>query len=360
MGLDRCVSIKKGVRTMKHLFRTISNDSGVTGSQHTPGSANDIELLDSYSRAVISASEKVSASVVHIGVQHGQSGYGPQGTRRTGAGSGFIFTPDGFILTNSHVVHSAERIDATLPDGRYYRAYIVGDDPDTDLAVIRIHAPDLAAVHLGDSQTIRPGQLAIAIGNPFGFQCSVTAGVVSALGRSLRAQSGRLIDNVIQTDAALNPGNSGGPLVNSRGEVIGVNTAMILSAQGICFAIAINTAKFVAAGLIKEGKIRRSYIGVAGQNIVLNRRMVRFHRLKVESGVMAVAIEINSPARKAGLSEGDVIIGFGDQPVAGIDELHKLLTQETVGKSIPITLIRRTEKIVLDIVPEESSSRSDN
>jgi S1-C subfamily serine protease len=257
-------------------------------------------------------------------------------------------------------VHNSERTEVTLPDGRHYQAYIVGDDPDTDLAIIRIHASNLAAVHLGDSQTVKTGQLAIAIGNPFGFQCSVTAGVVSALGRSLRARSGRLIDNVIQTDAALNPGNSGGPLVNSRGEVIGVNTAMILSAQGICFAIAVNTAKFVAAGLMKEGKIRRSYIGVAGQNIVLNRRIVRFHKLKVESGVMAVAIEVNSPAQRAGLREGDVIIGFGDQSVAGIDELHKLLTQEKVGKSFPVTFIRRTEKIVLDIVPEESSSRSYN
>ncbi len=349
---------------MKNIFSTISNDNDATWSQHThePYSVDDDDLLDSYSRAVISAADKVSPSVVHIGIHRGQSGDRPHNFRgeAQGAGSGFVFTPDGFILTNSHVVHNAERIEVTLPDGSHYQAYIVGDDPDTDLAVIRIHASNLAAVHLGDSQTVKTGQLAIAIGNPFGFQCSVTAGVVSALGRSLRAQSGRLIDNVIQTDAALNPGNSGGPLVNSRGEVIGVNTAMILSAQGICFAIAVNTAKFVAAGLMKEGTIRRSYIGVAGQNIVLHRRIVRFHKLKVESGVMAVAIEINSPAQRAGLCEGDVIISFGDQSVAGIDELHKLLTQEKVGKSFPVTFIRGTEKIVLDIIPDESSSRSYN
>ncbi len=349
---------------MNDIFRTINNDDVTAGSRQAPGSnpASDDELLDSYSRAVIGAAEKVSPSVVHIGVRQGRSDYGPQGLPQgtQGAGSGFVFTPDGFILTNSHVVHDAGRIEVTLPDGRHYRAYVVGDDPDTDLAVIRIHAPNLAAARLGDSQTIKTGQLVVAIGNPFGFQCSVTAGVVSALGRSLRARSGRLIDNVIQTDAALNPGNSGGPLVNSRGEVIGVNTAMILSAQGICFAIAVNTAKFVAAGLMKEGKIRRSYIGVAGQNIVLNRRIVRFHNLKVESGVMAAAIEINSPALRAGLREGDVIIGFGNQPVTGIDDLHRLLTQETVGRSFPITLIRRAEKMVLDIVPEESGSRSNN
>jgi len=348
---------------MKNIFGTRSNDNDVTGSQHAPesNSVDDDGLLDSYSRAVISAADKVSPSVVHIGTQRGSGDRSYNFQRETqGTGSGFVFTPDGFILTNSHVVHNADRTEVTLPDGRHYQAYIVGDDPDTDLAIIRIHASNLAVVRLGDSQTVKTGQLAIAIGNPFGFQCSVTAGVVSALGRSLRARSGRLIDNVIQTDAALNPGNSGGPLVNSRGEVIGVNTAMILSAQGICFAIAVNTAKFVAAGLMKEGKIRRSYIGLAGQNIVLNRRIVRFHKLKVESGVMAVTIEINSPAQRAGLREGDVIIGFGDQSVSGIDELHKLLTQEKVGKSFPVSFIRRTEKIVLDIVPEESSSRSYN
>jgi S1-C subfamily serine protease len=349
---------------MKNIFHAISNDDVVTGSRPTPqtNSVDDGELLDSYSRAVISAAEKVSPSVVHIGIQQVRSSDRPHTFPREtqGTGSGFVFTPDGFILTNSHVVHNAERLEVTLSDGRHSQAYIVGDDPDTDLAVIRIHASNLAAVHLGDSQTVKTGQLVVAIGNPFGFQCSVTAGVVSALGRSLRARSGRLIDNVIQTDAALNPGNSGGPLVNSRGEVIGVNTAMILSAQGICFAIAVNTAKFVAAGLMKEGKIRRSYVGVAGQNVVLNRRVVLFHKLKVESGVMAVAMDSNSPALRAGLREGDVIIGFGDQPVAGIDELHKMLTQETVGKSLPVTLIRRTEKIVLDIVPEESSNRSYN
>jgi len=349
---------------MESIFGNMSNDSLEGDGRHAaePNSVRDDELLDAYSRAVVSAAEKVSPSVVHIGVRQA----GNSDTRHSlpqafhASGSGFIFTPDGFILTNSHVVHDAARIEVTLQDGRHHQAYLVGDDPDTDLAVIRIHAPNLAVASLGDSQTVKAGQLVIAIGSPFGFQYSVTAGVVSALGRSLRARSGRLIDNVIQTDAALNPGNSGGPLVNSRGDVIGVNTAMILSAQGICFAIAVNTAKFVAAALMKEGKIRRSYIGVAGQNVALNRRMVRFHNLPLESGVIVISMEINSPAMKASLREGDVIVGFGGQPVAGIDELHKLLTHDAVGKSFPLTVLRAAEKIVLDIVPEESVSRSNN
>lgn len=349
---------------MKNIFRNMSNDDLEAERRHTPepNPVGDDELLDAYSRAVIGAAEKVSPSVVHIGIRQGRNGDTRHNLQQEflASGSGFIFTPDGFILTNSHVVHDAARIEVTLQDGRHYQAYPVGDDPDTDLAVIRIHAPNLSVAHLGDSQTVKAGQLVVAIGNPFGFQYSVTAGVVSALGRSLRARSGRLIDNVIQTDAALNPGNSGGPLVNTRGEVIGVNTAMILSAQGICFAIAVNTAKFVAAGLMKEGKIRRSYIGVAGQNVTLNRRMVLFHHLPVESGVMVVSMEIGSPAARAGLREGDVIVGFGGQPVAGIDELHKLLTQGAVGKSFPVTVLRLAEKIVLDIMPEESVYRSNN
>ncbi len=321
---------------------------------------SDDSLLDAYSRAVISAAEKVSPAVVNIDVHQRLRGRGgtdsrlPQEVR--GNGSGFIFTPDGFILTNSHVVHNATKIEVILTDGRRYQAEMVGDDPDTDLAVIRIDASDMVPVNLGDSQSIRVGQLVIAIGNPYGFQCTVTAGVVSALGRSLRSSSGRLIDDVIQTDAALNPGNSGGPLVTSRGDVIGVSTAVILPAQGICFAIAINTAKFVAGRLIKDGTIRRAYIGVGGQNSPLPRRIARFYRLSVESGVSVVSTEKNSPAQKAGLLQGDVIVGFNGQPISGIDDLHRLLTEKQIGVRSQLTIIRRSEKMVFDIVPEESKA----
>jgi S1-C subfamily serine protease len=271
-----------------------------------------------------------------------------------GNGSGFIFTPDGFILTNSHVVHQATTLEVTLADGRRIVAERVGDDPDTDLAVIRITAPNLMPASLGDSHSLRVGQLVIAVGNPYGFQCTVTAGVVSAVGRSLRARSGRLIDNIIQTDAALNPGNSGGPLVTSRGDVIGVNTAVILPAQGLCFAVAIDTAKFVAGLLIKDGKVRRSHLGVAGQNVPLPRRLVRFHRLPSDSGVLVISVEPQSPAQQSGLREGDVIIAYDDMPIASIDDLHRWLTQHRPGVRAALTIIRRTEKLTVDVLPEES------
>jgi S1-C subfamily serine protease len=300
-------------------------------------------LLDAYSEAVIAAAERVNPSVVNIEVH--------QAGKRIGSGSGFVFTPDGFILTNSHVVHGASSIEVTLSDGQRFQADKVGDDPDTDLAVVRITAANLVPAALGDSQSIRAGQLVIAIGNPYGFQCTVTSGVVSALGRSLRSKSGRLIDNVIQTDAALNPGNSGGPLVTSQGEIIGVNTAVILPAQGICFAIAINTAKFVAGRLIKDGKIRRGYIGVAGQNAPLHRLLVRGHRLPAATGIFVVGIEPNSPAYRAGLQEGDFVVGFADKPVPDIDALHRLLTDHQPGVPAPLTVLRGSEKLVLQVEP---------
>ena len=306
----------------------------------------DEGLLDAYSRAVIESAERVSPSVVYIQVT----------ARSNGSGSGFVFTPDGFILTNSHVVHGASKIDVTLMDGRQFQAQLIGDDPDTDLAVIRVAAPNLVPAQLGDSQSIKVGQLVIAIGNPFGFQYTVTAGVVSALGRSLRAQSGRLMDGVIQTDAALNPGNSGGPLVNSRGEVIGVNTATILPAQGICFATSIDTGKFVAGRLIRDGKISRSYIGVAGQNVPVPRRIVRFYQLPVETAVLVVSFETNgeaSAAKEAGLLAGDLLVEFDGVPIRGIDDLHRLLTDERIGKRVPVTVIRGVQKLALELVPKE-------
>jgi len=334
----------------------------------TPESG-DAALLDSYSRAVTAAVERVSPSVVNVEVHQTlrpASGRGRSGERaaepreRRGGGSGFVFTPDGLILTNSHVVHEATRIEVTLADGRRAPAHTIGDDPATDLAVIRIDASGLQAVPLGDSQQLRPGQMAIAIGNPYGFQSTVTAGVISALGRSLRSYSGRLIEDVIQTDAALNPGNSGGPLVDSRGQVIGVNTATILPAQGICFAIGINTAKFVASRLLRDGRIRRSYIGVSAQTVPIHRRVVRFYGLARETGVVIVGIEDRSPARAAGLREGDVIVALGvandndDQPVAGVDDLHRLLTDAQVGARCSLTVIRHTERLTLAIFPEEA------
>ena len=320
------------------------------------------DLLDAYSRAVITAAEKVSPSVVFIEVQQpvrnrrGNAPRMPQETR--GSGSGFIFTPDGFILTNSHVIHDAKKMEVTVSDGSKYQADLIGDDPDTDLAVIRINAPNLVPASLGRAQKIRVGQLVVAIGNPYGFQYSVTAGVVSALGRSLRSRSGRLMDDVIQTDAALNPGNSGGPLVNSRGEVIGVNTAMILPAQGICFATSIDTAKFVASRLIRDGRVSRSYIGLAGQNVPLPRRIVRYYGLAAASGILVMSFESNSPARNAGVREGDIIVGFDDHVTSGIDDLHKLLSEDRIGHKSALVVIRGTQKLKLEVVPEESRQTS--
>jgi S1-C subfamily serine protease len=324
--------------------------------QVSPG-RDDAALLDEYSRTVVGAANRVGPAVVNIDIkQRLESQRGPREVG--GSGSGFVIAPDGFILTNSHVVHGADQIAVSLPDGREYPAQLVGDDPDTDLAVIRIDAPHLAHVRLANSENLRVGQVVIAIGNPLGFQASVTAGVISALGRSMHAQSGRLIDNIIQTDAALNPGNSGGPLVNSAGEVIGVNTAMIRPAQGICFAIASNTAKFVAGWLIKEGKIRRSYIGVAGQNVPIHRRIVRFYNLPLETGVLVVSVEKGSPAEKTGLREGDVIVAFNAKSIGSIHDLHKMLMGEQIDVQSEIAIVRHTEKLALAITPAESPLRA--
>ncbi|HEX5218695.1 MAG TPA: trypsin-like peptidase domain-containing protein [Verrucomicrobiae bacterium] len=313
---------------------------------------NDGAFLDAYSDAVTTAAEAVSPSVVKIDVFKKGGRNGQQ--EGAGSGSGFIITPDGFILTNSHVVHGAVRIEVTLADGRKPDAHLIGTDPDTDLAVIRIYAPNLKPVRLGDSNQLRVGQLAIAIGNPYGFQYTVTAGVVSALGRSFRAQSGRLMDSLVQTDAALNPGNSGGPLVNSRGEVIGVNTMVILPAQGLCFAIGINTAKTIAGWLIKDGVVRRSYIGVGGQTAKIHRRVVRFFNLPNETAMLVLGVEPGSPASRAGLREGDLVVEFNGNAIATIDDLHKHLTGPQAGVQATLTIIRHNEKLPVEITPEEA------
>ena len=321
----------------------------------------DAGLLDAYSRAVVSAARRASPAVVNIEVKHaskkmidprnGRAVDVPQG----GSGSGFIFTPDGLILTNSHVVSGADQIRVTLADGRQFQAMLIGDDPETDLAVISIHAPNLISVEFGDSAAIEVGQLVVAIGNPYGFQYTVTAGVVSNLARSFRSKTGRLADNIIQTDAALNPGNSGGPLIDSSGKVIGVNTAIIAGAQGICFAIPAKTAQFIASRLIRDGRVKRSYLGVGGQNVPLHRRVVRFHDLPADTGVLVVNVEPASPAFDAGLMEGDVLVELDGKPLRSIDDLQRILTEEKVGVRVPMVLLRQqTEKLTAWVVPAES------
>jgi S1-C subfamily serine protease len=304
----------------------------------------DAELLDAYSRAVIHAVERVAPAVVSIDV-----GKASEAARRTpaqaGSGSGFVFATDGLVLTNSHVVDGATSIDVTLPDGRACHADLIGQDRDTDVAIVRISASDLTAVEFGSSQALRPGQLVIAIGNPYGFQHTVTTGVVSALGRSLRARSGRLIDQVIQTDAALNPGNSGGPLVTSAGAVVGVNTAIIAGGQGLSFAVPINTVLSILPALLRDGRVRRGYLGIAGQDVPLLRRLTRFHRLTQGSGVLVASLEADGPAKAAGIREGDIVVTLGTQTVTSLDDMHRLLTEDRIGTRVPLGVLRGVERL---------------
>jgi S1-C subfamily serine protease len=334
--------------------------------------ATERDALDAYSEVVVRVAEAVSPSVVKIEAEGAPPPRrGPAPESATSSGSGFIFTPDGYILTNSHVVAGARKLTVLLLDGRRLAASVVGDDPHTDLALVRVEPPlqvegtaideahgepasPLIPARLGDSSALRVGQMVVAIGNPYGFDCTVTAGVVSALGRSLRAQSGRLIDDVIQTDAALNPGNSGGPLVNAQGEVVGVNTAMIRPAQGLCFAIAMGTASFVVSRLMRDGRIRRSYVGVGGQTVPLLRKVVRYHELGIESGALVISVEPGSPAATAGLREGDIVVRFDDRWVGGVDDLHRSLTEEQVGVGADVTVLRGVQKVRLQIVPKEA------
>lgn len=315
----------------------------------------DNDLLDAYSRAVVGAAERVGPAVVKIDVETSAR----DGRRRdggSGSGSGFVFAPDGLVLTNSHVVSGAQAIRVTLQDGRTMVADLVGDDPDTDLAVVRITGDHLIAAQFGDSNTLRPGQLVIAIGNPFGFQHTVTAGVVSALGRALRARTVRLMENLIQTDAALNPGNSGGPLVTSDGLVVGVNTAVILGGQGIAFAVPINTARVVISALLRDGRVRRSHLGIAAQDAPLPRALARQLGLSHERAVAVMTVTPGSPADRGGLQSGDLILALAETPVAGVDDLHRLLTDEWIGQRLPVKILRRGEPRNLWIVPQDPAN----
>jgi S1-C subfamily serine protease len=312
--------------------------------------ASDLALLDAYSRAVAGAVEAAAPSVVHVEVR-----FAGRRRRGEGGGSGFVLTPDGFVLTNSHVASGAHEVKVTVADGSRWEARVVGDDPETDLAVLRIDAPGLVAVARGDSRALRVGQLVVALGSPYGFQASATAGVVSALGRSLRARSGRLIDNMIQTDAALNPGNSGGPLVDSRGAAVGVNTAAILPGQGISFAIPLRTAERVAAALIREGRVRRAFVGIGGQTVPVPRALARHHHLPDETGVKVLSVEKDAPADRAGVVRGDVIVALDGAPVADVDDLQRLLGEELIGRPVRLGVLRLTERRDLALVPRERS-----
>ena len=377
-------SIADGLIVVDDGETVVARPGGVqTGLADAAGAAEDGALLDAYSRAVIRAAELVGPSVVNIDVSRrpaaqqgrrrgrpggrgptpgaptpdgGRTPGGSPGPGYAGSGSGFVITSDGFILTNSHVAHGADAFRVTLGDGRQMSAQLVGDDPETDLAVLRVDAPELVSARLGDSRTVRVGQLVVAIGNPFGFQATVTAGVVSALGRSLRADGGQLIDNLIQTDAALNPGNSGGPLVTSHGDVIGVNTAVIAPAQGLCFAIAISTAIYVAGRLIRDGHITRGRIGVAGQTTPIRRRVVRYFDLPLETGVLVAGVEPGSPAQRAGLLPGDLIVALDEEPLPDVDTLHRTLTEATIGRPITLKVVRLTSLREVAVTPERAAA----
>ncbi len=314
----------------------------------------DATLLDAYSRTIVGVVERVGPAVGFVSVRKG----GASGSRRAqhGTGSGFAFTPDGYLLTNSHVVHGARGIRVAFAEGREFDADLIGDDPGTDLAVIRVGASDLPVTTLGQSRALRVGQIAVAIGNPLGFQNTVTAGVISALGRTLRAQSGRLMDDVIQTDAALNPGNSGGPLCNSAGEVIGVNTAIIPGAQAICFATGIDTARWVVAQLFAHGRVRRAYIGVSGATLPLPRVLQRALALEQTSAVRVQEIQRGSPARAAGLEEGDLVVGLDGIKIAGIDDLQRLLDASRIGRLCVLRIVRRNRLLHLTVTPRDGGS----
>jgi S1-C subfamily serine protease len=309
--------------------------------------AEDGGLLDAYSHAVTSVADQVGPAVVRVATRAPNGGRG-------GVGSGVIISPDGLVLTNSHVAGGARELRLVDCEGRTMEARLLGDDDDTDLALLRAStARDLPTAPLGDSKRLRRGQLVVAIGNPLGFESTITAGVISALGRSIRARTGRLIEDVIQTDAALNPGNSGGPLVSSRGEVIGINTAVILGAQGICFAVASNTAQFVLSELIRHGRVRRAYIGVTGQTVAVPRRIARAVEIENETGAMVAAVEPDGPAAAAGLMSFDIVVRIDGEVVTGVDDLIRLLNGERIGRTLPVVVLRRGRLRTFDVLPAE-------
>jgi len=327
----------------------LDEDGGLAGDTYAPTYApsSDPALLDSYSRTVADIVDRVSPSVVRIDMSRDSGA-------PAGAGSGVIVSPDGLILTNAHVVEAGRRADVTTLEGRRLAAAILGRDPDTDLALLRVHdSASLPFARLGDSKKLRRGQIAIAIGNPLGFDASVTAGIVSALGRTLRARNGRMIDDVIQTDAALNPGNSGGPLVSSSGEVIGINTAVIMGAQGICFAVAANSASFVLGELVRHGRVRRAFIGISAQQMAIPARRRRAVDLVQESAVMVATVESGSAADRAGLKPGDIVLRLDGEIITGADDLIRALTGEKIGKSVALDVLRGLERLTVSLVPEE-------
>lgn len=337
-------------------YLALEGQAAPSGESRRPAAFQDMSLLDAYSQTVVRVTQQVSAAVMHLQVRKSAAaGNRPAQANRdaAGTGSGFVISTDGFVVTNSHVVGGAEHIEASLPDGRSFTAHVVGDDPATDIAVIKIDGDNLSPVSFGESNRLQVGQIAIAIGNPFGFQYSVTAGVVSALGRTLRSQSGRLIDDVIQTDAALNPGNSGGPLVDSNGYVIGVNTAVILPAQGLCFAVASDLARFVVGKLILEGKVRRGYLGISAQSVPLPAKWTQTLQLPTKGGIQIQGVEPHGPAQKGDLRPGDILVQFEGKPVSSIDDLHKNLNEFTIGQQVTLWILRDGALKSLTVVPGE-------
>jgi len=344
--------------TADYEYKFLDAPASIESGTATESAAGDLELLDSYSRAVINVVEKVGPAVVNVHMRRKTpTRPGSSAREAEGTASGVIIAQDGYVATNSHVVEGAIDIGISLADGTEYTAELIGKDPATDLALLRVLGSGLPYAYLGDSDKLKVGQLVIAIGNPLGFQSTVTSGVVSALGRSLRSRSGRLIENVIQTDASLNPGNSGGPLVDSRGLIVGINTAIIQYAQGICFAIPVNTLRWVVTLLLREGKVVRGYLGIAGQTVPLPVKVVRYFNLDHESAVLVMTTAPHSPASQAGLLQGDILISLNGQPLSGVDDIHRLLTREAIGKTIPVVILRnwtnRIERMVTPAVSPE-------